>query len=252
MNDFERGSDGSKGKEKEYQLKRGPQNSFQTRPIPALQCWLLDQAQQQTVAQNDDITELEEAGTLVEEAGTLVEEAELLVEEAELLEEEVKQKAERIAEYRGIILAQLETDISSIFAAQRPVLGTRFDNGSVFNLGPLVIPAAPECSKSLWYHDYPTVFWITEESPRANYLHGIMNGCSISLLDVGGPTNIAMLAGEERKEAEKIQLLKKKNLESASAIPVALNRMKDCMARIDKLQSCNGVIHPTFKRKRSS
>ncbi|XP_070026310.1 uncharacterized protein LOC107769599 [Nicotiana tabacum] len=160
---------------------------------------MLGQAQPQTVEQNDDVTELEEAGTLVEEV--------------ELLEEEVKQKAERIAEYRGRILAQLETKLSSIFAAQRPVLETRFDDGSVFQSG----PSSDPCSS-----------------------------------DVGGPTNIAMLAGEDRKEAEKIQLLKKKNLESASAIPVALNRMKDCMARIDKLQSCNGVIHPTFKRKRSS
>ncbi|OIT22892.1 PREDICTED: uncharacterized protein LOC109216993 [Nicotiana attenuata] len=166
---------------------------------------MLGQAQQQTVEQNDDITELEEAGILVEEV-------ELLEEEVELLEEEVKQKAERIAEYRGRILAQLESDLSSIFAAQRPVLGTRFDNGSVFQPG----SSSDPCSS-----------------------------------DVGGPTDIAMLAGEERKEAEKIQLLKKKNLESASAIPVALNRMKDCMARIDKLQSCNGVVHPTFKRKRS-
>lgn len=77
---------------------------------------MLGQAQPQTVEQNDDVTELEEAGTLVEEV--------------ELLEEEVKQKAERIAEYRGIILGQLKTDISSIFAAQRPVLGTRFGDGS--------------------------------------------------------------------------------------------------------------------------
>ncbi|XP_070038565.1 uncharacterized protein [Nicotiana tomentosiformis] len=167
---------------------------------------MLGQAQQQTVEQNDDVPELEEAGILEEEAG-------ILEEEVGLLEEEVKQKAERIAEYRGIILGQLKTDISSIFAAQRPVLGTRFGDGSESQSG-------DPCSS-----------------------------------DVGGPTesgNIAMLAGEEQKEAEKVQLLKKKNLESASAIPVVLNRMKECMARIDKLQSCNGVIHPAFKRKRTS
>ncbi|XP_059312668.1 uncharacterized protein LOC132063920 [Lycium ferocissimum] len=73
--------------------------------------------------------------------------------------------------------------------------------------------------------------------------------------DVGGPIqsgSIALLAGEDQNEAEKVQLLKQKISENASAIPVALNRMKECMRRIDKLQSCNGVIHPAFKRKRTS
>ncbi|TMW81917.1 hypothetical protein EJD97_007410, partial [Solanum chilense] len=68
--------------------------------------------------------------------------------------------------------------------------------------------------------------------------------------DVEGPIesgNIAILAGEEQK----VQLLKQKISENASAIPVVLTRMKECMKRIDKLQSCNRVIHPVFKRKRT-
>ncbi|CAN4125678.1 unnamed protein product [Withania somnifera] len=72
--------------------------------------------------------------------------------------------------------------------------------------------------------------------------------------DVGGPIeagDIALLAGEEQKEAEKVRLLKQKISENASAIPVVLTRMKECMRRVDKLQSCNGVIHPAFKRKRT-
>lgn len=75
--------------------------------------------------------------------------------------------------------------------------------------------------------------------------------CYLDLfIDVEGPIesgHIAILAGEEQKE----QLLKQKISENASAIPVVLTRMKECMKRIDKLQSCNGVIHPAFKRKRT-
>ncbi|XP_049386066.1 uncharacterized protein LOC125850245 [Solanum stenotomum] len=68
--------------------------------------------------------------------------------------------------------------------------------------------------------------------------------------DVEGPIesgNIAILAGDEQK----VQLLKQKISENASAIPVVLTKMKECMKMIDKLQSCNGLIHPAFKRKRT-
>lgn len=62
----------------------------------------------------------------------------------------------------------------------------------------------------------------------------------------------ATLAGEVQKEAEKAQLLKQKITSNASAIPIVLNRMKEGMAKIDKLQSSNKVIHPAFKRGRTS
>lgn len=58
-------------------------------------------------------------------------------------------------------------------------------------------------------------------------------------------------AEEEKEYAEKIQLLKQKLSNNASAMPNVLKRMKDCISRIDKLDSYNGDVHPAFKRKRS-
>ncbi|KAH0766298.1 hypothetical protein KY285_002169 [Solanum tuberosum] len=147
---------------------------------------MLSQPQQQILEKNDDVSELEE------------------------IEEEVNQMAERIAEYRGAISAQLKTTVSSILTAQRPVLGTHFDDGSESQSG-------------------------SSGDPSSDVLGPIESG------------NIAILAGDEQK----VQLLKQKISENASAIPVVLTRMKECMKRIDKLQSCNGVIHPAFKRKRT-
>ncbi|XP_060213302.1 uncharacterized protein LOC132640640 [Lycium barbarum] len=62
----------------------------------------------------------------------------------------------------------------------------------------------------------------------------------------------AALPEEVQKEAEKAQLLKEKISSNASAIPIVMNRMKEIMARIDKLQSSNKVIHPAFKRRKFS
>ncbi|KAJ8540045.1 hypothetical protein K7X08_026434 [Anisodus acutangulus] len=71
--------------------------------------------------------------------------------------------------------------------------------------------------------------------------------------DVEGPSQRgAALAGEVQKEDEKAQLLKQKITSNASAIPIVLKRMKEAMARIDKLQSSKKVIHPAFKRRRIS
>ncbi|XP_015064576.1 uncharacterized protein LOC107009743 [Solanum pennellii] len=144
---------------------------------------MLSQPQQQILERNDYVSELEE------------------------IEEEVNQMAERIAEYRGTISVQLKTTVSSILTAQRPVLGTRFDDGSESQSG-----SSGDLSS-----------------------------------DVEGPIESGNIAGEEQK----VELLKQKISENASAIPVVLTRMKECMKRIDKLQSCNGVIHPAFKRKQT-
>lgn len=57
---------------------------------------------------------------------------------------------------------------------------------------------------------------------------------------------------EDSDEAEKLQLLKQKIASNGTAMPVILNRMKEYMARIDKLDSSNEIIRPAFKRKRTS
>ncbi|KAL3829657.1 hypothetical protein ACJIZ3_018459 [Penstemon smallii] len=57
------------------------------------------------------------------------------------------------------------------------------------------------------------------------------------------------------EEAGKIQLLKQKIASNATTMPIMLNKMKEYIAKIDKLESSNGIdgiIRPAFKRKRIS
>lgn len=60
------------------------------------------------------------------------------------------------------------------------------------------------------------------------------------------------LVKEEQKTAEKVSLLKTKISSNAAAMPTVLKRMKECIARIEELDSYNGIIHPAFKKKRPS
>lgn len=72
--------------------------------------------------------------------------------------------------------------------------------------------------------------------------------------DTGRPVELAtssIQTDEDKEYAEKVQLLKQKLSSNASSMPNVLKRMKECISRIDKLDSCDGVIHPAFKRKRS-
>ncbi|XVF80062.1 hypothetical protein PTKIN_Ptkin15bG0040400 [Pterospermum kingtungense] len=54
---------------------------------------------------------------------------------------------------------------------------------------------------------------------------------------------------ERRRTEEKIRSLKEKISSSISAVPVVVKRLKVCISRIEKLDSCNGIIHPAFKKK---
>lgn len=64
--------------------------------------------------------------------------------------------------------------------------------------------------------------------------------------------SMTFLVSEDQEEEEKIQLLKQKISTNASKMQIVVQRMKEYMARIDKLESSNDVIHPAFKRKRAS
>lgn len=133
--------------------------------------------------------------------------------ELENLESDVNQMAAKIAEYRKSLPDQLTTTLASILTAQRPVVLPRFDAGS-------------------------------EPGPSAN-----------SSSDARRPVEsgtTTLQAGEYKEYAEKIESLKQKLSSNASAMPNALKRMNECISRIDKLDSCNGIIHPAFKRKRTS
>ncbi|KAF5733049.1 hypothetical protein HS088_TW17G00584 [Tripterygium wilfordii] len=59
-------------------------------------------------------------------------------------------------------------------------------------------------------------------------------------------------AEAEQKNALKISLLKDKISSNVSAMPNLLKRMNDCISRIEKLDSYDGIIHLAFKRKRTS
>lgn len=56
----------------------------------------------------------------------------------------------------------------------------------------------------------------------------------------------------ELKDAEKMRLFEDKLSSNISAIPIIVKRMKDCIARIDKLDSSSGTIHPAFRKKPTS
>ncbi|KAJ9539458.1 hypothetical protein OSB04_032191 [Centaurea solstitialis] len=49
---------------------------------------------------------------------------------------------------------------------------------------------------------------------------------------------------------EKIQTVKQKISNNTSAMPSLLKRMKECISRIDNLDSFNNGIHPAFKRRK--
>ncbi|XP_052171330.1 uncharacterized protein LOC127787362 [Diospyros lotus] len=55
---------------------------------------------------------------------------------------------------------------------------------------------------------------------------------------------------QDQDTAEKAQLLKQKISNNFSTMPVLIERMKRCISRFESLESCNGSIHPSFKRKR--
>ena len=61
-----------------------------------------------------------------------------------------------------------------------------------------------------------------------------------------------MPAEGDKEVLEKIQSLKERISSNASAMPVVLKRMRECISKIDKLDSQNLTIHPAFKRKRTS
>ncbi|XP_034709531.1 uncharacterized protein LOC117932395 isoform X2 [Vitis riparia] len=61
-----------------------------------------------------------------------------------------------------------------------------------------------------------------------------------------------LLAQGDHETSEKIQLLKQNISSNVSTIPVLLKRLNECMSMVDKLDLYNGIMHPAFKRRRTS
>ncbi|KAL3536823.1 hypothetical protein ACH5RR_000189 [Cinchona calisaya] len=136
-------------------------------------------------------------------------------DEIEKLQAEVKEMAEKILNFRITFPGQLKSILSSILASQRPILLTHFDSGSDSHSG-------------------------SSNYPNPDVVRTIGSGDGTLLT-------------EEDQETEKIKLLKQKISSNASTMPVVLKRMNDCVARIDNLDSCNGIIiHSAFNRKRTT
>ncbi|KAL2330335.1 hypothetical protein Fmac_017916 [Flemingia macrophylla] len=65
------------------------------------------------------------------------------------------------------------------------------------------------------------------------------------------PREESLSAPEDPETAKTLKLLNEKISSNCSAMPVVLKRMKDCITRIEKLDSYNDeMIHPAFKRKK--
>ncbi|EEF50518.1 uncharacterized protein LOC8289183 [Ricinus communis] len=139
------------------------------------------------------------------------EEEEVEEEELEKLETEAKEMATRILEYRATLPDQLKTTFASILSAQRPILPD-FHSGS---------DPGPAGDSNLG------VGWQVKSSKSA------------------------LLMEDDQKHAEKVNLLKNKISSNVSAMPIVLKRMKDCLLKIDNLDSNHGIIHPAFKKKTS-
>ncbi|KAG6388313.1 hypothetical protein SASPL_153515 [Salvia splendens] len=151
--------------------------------------------------------------------------AQLAADEEQVLklELELEETAQKLLDYRTTLPGKLSSTISSLLQSQRPVLpvpdadaGVNQDiDGDVkFNNSAAVIQFLASC--------------LMRES-----------------------TGLPVVADSD--EAEKLQLLKQKISSNATAMPVVvLSRLKEYMARIDALDSSNGIIHPAFEMKRTS
>ncbi|XP_059634163.1 uncharacterized protein LOC132276649 [Cornus florida] len=70
------------------------------------------------------------------------------------------------------------------------------------------------------------------------------------LMEPGKAASISI--AEDEETAEDTQMLEQRISSNLSAMSVVLKRMRECISRIDNLYSCNGSIHPAFKRKKTS
>ncbi|XP_047323187.1 uncharacterized protein LOC124926907 [Impatiens glandulifera] len=134
-------------------------------------------------------------------------------EELENLEAEVKEMAQRILEYRTTMPEQFKRALESTLSAQRPFM--------------------------------PAPNLLLERSAAAEpSSHG---GPNEEGNEEGG------LVEEDKEILEKAELVKRKNSKNLSSMPVVMKRMKECMARIDKLEETRlGFIHPAFRKKKTT
>ncbi|KAF7139449.1 hypothetical protein RHSIM_Rhsim07G0016100 [Rhododendron simsii] len=212
-------------------------------------------------------------------------------EDVEKLEEDVNEMAQKILHYRTTLPDQLKSALASSLVAQRPAFPTHLSHGSepgpsgctnpvlsrhqcrtemVVNgkslnsrsgrSGTALCVAALELQDlgilvplillEAWQCDFPQGIHVFEAliGSQGTDLFGV-------LTDAEGPIELGRrspLAQEDHDTAEKTRLLKQKISSNASALPVLLKRMKECISRIESREPCNEFIPPVFKRKKTS
>ncbi|KAK4746478.1 hypothetical protein SAY87_012790 [Trapa incisa] len=133
-------------------------------------------------------------------------------EDLEQLELEVKNMAEKILHYRSTLPEKLKNAFALVASAHRPEF-PQIDSGSEPSAS--VAPHRGLCRDS-----------------------DLVANSSVSKRDID--------------TAKKIGLLKEKTMKNIAALPIILNRMKECISTIDNLDSHPSSIHPAFRKGRTS
>ncbi|KAL6323145.1 hypothetical protein AAG906_027419 [Vitis piasezkii] len=140
-------------------------------------------------------------------------------EELEELEADVKEMAQKVRHYRTTLPDQLKATFTSILSSQRPPF-LEFVSGS-----------EPEASGE----PKPGQFRGFGSPPFSFSLFSFPWGGGE---DYGGRTKRVLLAQGDHETSRKYDFL--------------LKRLNECMSMVDKLDSYNGIMHPAFKRRRTS
>ncbi|GKU96862.1 hypothetical protein SLEP1_g10047 [Rubroshorea leprosula] len=135
-----------------------------------------------------------------------------LEDDLEKLESDLHKMAQKILEYRTTLPDQLKATLVTVLSSQRPILP-----GTELDSDPG--PSDERCNSD------------------SRQVESIRDGSK---------------ADGEQKNSEKIILLKDKISANIAAMPLVLKRLRECISRMEKLDSCNGIIHPAFKRRKDS
>ncbi|RVW67826.1 hypothetical protein CK203_060981 [Vitis vinifera] len=189
-------------------------------------------------------------------------------EELEELEADVKEMAQKVRHYRTTLPDQLKATFTSILSSQRPpflefVSGSEPEASGEPNPGQfrgrIEVDTGGVCGNNVlvmeWQLQFPVGAFVepagVEEMGTIVDVVVMWGGGE----DYGGRMkrqSRVLLAQGDHETSEKIQLLKQKISSNVSTIPVLLKRLNECMSMVDKLDSYNGIMHPAFKRRRTS
>ncbi|XP_020084885.1 uncharacterized protein LOC109707763 isoform X1 [Ananas comosus] len=133
------------------------------------------------------------------------------------LEREVGDLGRRILDYRRTIPDRLLEALSASLVAQRPLLPPQSGSGSF----PSDLSLAPDIGGNRTTED---------RTPS-----GLSNG--------------ALLAEGDLATLENLQAFRAKAASNIAVMPIILQRMNECITRIDKLEKCDVNIHSVFKIK---